>query len=511
MQDTYSLAYAMARDGQVMFGRGNSAKDAAIVNTGALAPESAKAVAPISSKSLAPATADLQLSGLSLSLGLLRNSVDAVQTTLARLVAVDVRSFKNNEPAEQKTTTEFQASQSQDLRQSREAMTVRDGRMLDPIAALRHANATLSFDTTTASQKSITVLREESTESEKRLSRTLEPASVLGEETWLKHKTSVIDSANDLAGGSPVVASAIKTADAVISPIVSGFASGLGEKIKDRITGNVVDLTLGKLPGIGKLFKDGGYKDKEKVKDSDKHCCCPGAVSVGTLGTLDTAAAQLPESVGETARDKTGARSKGNPRSPRGKRYKPRQSRSREVKTSVVRTSTSLNLQRSVPPVPVAPPLKAIDQPPVSLNSKLASQASSSLPGNWFASFAAPSTARPVAGGATKGLTAGLSSVFARLDSFGARRLGPMKYADTAFDVLQGVRNGDAKAIGAGLSTAGGAWAGASAGAAIGTLVFPGVGTAVGAPSVACSAARRAVGSVTNCSARVIACPSQMR
>ncbi|WP_422396156.1 hypothetical protein [Pseudomonas trivialis] len=55
-----------------------------------------------------------------------------------------------------------------------------------------------------------------------------------------------------------------------------------------------------------------------------------------------------------------------------------------------------------------------------------------------------------------------------------------MKYVDTAIDVVQGVRNGDVNAVGAGLSTAGGAWAGASAGAALGTLVFPGVGTAIG-------------------------------
>jgi len=47
-------------------------------------------------------------------------------------------------------------------------------------------------------------------------------------------------------------------------------------------------------------------------------------------------------------------------------------------------------------------------------------------------------------------------------------------------DVIHGARNGDAKAIGIGLSTAGAALAGASAGAAIGTLIFPGVGTAVG-------------------------------
>ena len=61
-----------------------------------------------------------------------------------------------------------------------------------------------------------------------------------------------------------------------------------------------------------------------------------------------------------------------------------------------------------------------------------------------------------------------------------ARRLGPLKYAAVAMDVIQSARNGDAKAIGTGLSTAGAAWAGASAGAAIGTLIFPGVGTAVG-------------------------------
>ena len=61
-----------------------------------------------------------------------------------------------------------------------------------------------------------------------------------------------------------------------------------------------------------------------------------------------------------------------------------------------------------------------------------------------------------------------------------ARKLGPLKYAAVAMDVIQGARNGDAKAIGTGLSTAGAAWAGASAGAAIGTMIFPGVGTAVG-------------------------------
>jgi len=79
-----------------------------------------------------------------------------------------------------------------------------------------------------------------------------------------------------------------------------------------------------------------------------------------------------------------------------------------------------------------------------------------------------------------RGSTNALSSVLGKFEAVGTRRLGPLRYADTAIDVIQGVRNGDAKAVATGLSTAGGAWAGASAGAAIGTLVFPGVGTAVG-------------------------------
>lgn len=73
-----------------------------------------------------------------------------------------------------------------------------------------------------------------------------------------------------------------------------------------------------------------------------------------------------------------------------------------------------------------------------------------------------------------------LADAVGTLQSVGIRRLGPLTAAAAAVDVIQGVRNGDANAIGSGLSTAGGAWAGASAGAAIGTLVFPGIGTAVG-------------------------------
>ena len=93
-----------------------------------------------------------------------------------------------------------------------------------------------------------------------------------------------------------------------------------------------------------------------------------------------------------------------------------------------------------------------------------------------FQSFAGASVAT-----SAPNLSAGaLADAVGTLQSVGIRRLGPLRTAAAAVDVIQGVRNGDANAIGSGLSTAGGAWAGASAGAAIGTLVLPGIGTAVG-------------------------------
>ncbi|WP_460952344.1 hypothetical protein AB6N16_06105 [Pseudomonas marginalis] len=96
-----------------------------------------------------------------------------------------------------------------------------------------------------------------------------------------------------------------------------------------------------------------------------------------------------------------------------------------------------------------------------------------------FQSFAGASIAAPRLS-LPNGPSGALTDTVATLGTVGIRRLAPLRTAEAALDVIQGVRHGDANAIGSGLSTAGGAWAGASAGAAIGTLVLPGVGTAVG-------------------------------
>jgi len=471
MQDKYSLAYAMAKDGQGVYGDTSGTKRAEIVNPGALLSGSLGDAALLSSMSVGLNQAGSQLNQLSVSLGGLRNSVDALKTAISRLNGVGINAVKTLEPMEQKSATEFESSTSQGLRLAREALAVRDMQRLDPVAAFQQSNASLTFDATATSETSITALRKASRDSEQRLSKTLEPAPLLLEETWLKTKTGVQDTANSWAGDSPLAAQAVKTTEAVISPMVSGLLSGLGETIKTRVAGNLVDVTLGKLPGVGKLFRDGGYT---KDKDKDKACCCPAAASVSGFGVFDTVTAQLPESVGETVRERDKARTRGQPKKRRQKLPEPGQPVSRESTANVRRKPVEPQAQQA------GPPLNAMGQPLVPLDTQRLAQSTSTLPGHSFGASATPPAARLGGRRATKGLAEGLSGVLAKLESAGARRLGPMRYVDTALSVADGVRNGDAKAIGAGLSTAGGAWAGASAGAALGTLVFPGVGTAVG-------------------------------
>ncbi|NMZ94130.1 tail tape measure protein [Pseudomonas panacis] len=258
--------------------------------------------------------------------------------------------------------------------------------------------------------------------------------------------------------------------------LAKDLGSSVWDTVKTRVAGNVVDVTLGKLPGVGKLFKDGGV---DKDKDKDKQCC-PGTTSLGAASLIDPASARLPGGIGETVREKNKARPSSSRKKRRANVPKPVDaipgSSKLTLDNKVVVPGKSVDLK---PPV-VAPPLNAMGQPLIPFDIKQAGQASVHLPGNSLASSAAPPVTGPAARGAGKGLAANLSGTLARLESSTIRRLGPMKYVDTAVDVVQGVRNGDANAIGTGLSTAGGAWAGASAGAAIGTLIFPGVGTAVG-------------------------------
>lgn len=256
--------------------------------------------------------------------------------------------------------------------------------------------------------------------------------------------------------------------------------SGLWDKAKDRLSGRALDAVADRFPTAAKWLKEDKDKDKGKDAGKGKDCCCTGALPADIRGPLETVAAQVPESVGETARNKDKARPKGTASKPRGARKKTRQSRSREVKTSLVRTSADIKSQRSAAAAKVSLPVNVMGQPLLAFDSKRAAQAATQSPGVSFTSYAAPAANRTLTRGASKGLAAGLSGALAKLESSSVRRIGPLKYVDTAMDVAQGLRNGDAKAVGAGLTTAGGAWAGASAGAAIGTLIFPGVGTAVG-------------------------------
>ena len=213
MHTKYSLANAMAKDGREIFAGADGAHDAEIVNPGALGPESPEgtaALAPLSGMVMALTNADLKLNEFAESLGVLRENVDSLGTSLSLLKAADAQPLKTQAHTETTKVAEVKSTQSDDRRLTREAMTVGTGRALDPVAALQYSNANLSFDTTKTSEKSITVLREESTASEKRLSSTLEPAPIWGESLWLKAKTGIVESTHSLVEDSPAAAALSK-------------------------------------------------------------------------------------------------------------------------------------------------------------------------------------------------------------------------------------------------------------------------------------------------------------
>ena len=208
-----------------------------------------------------------------------------------------------------------------------------------------------------------------------------------------------------------------KPAESSATQLLKWAVEGLADSFRTKVSDKVLEATLGKIPRIGAVFQGAG-------KGGD--ACCAG-VSEALRGRKRYG-----------PNKSSGKRGPGKPTFMKSRRSPPR--------TSLSLFATVRSLFEKVS--------KVFEGPRLGFN----------------ASTIAPRTAAPssLAGAAT------------RLESSVVRRLGPLKYVDTAMAVVQGVRQGDAKAVGSGLSAAGGAWAGASAGAALGTLVFPGIGTAVG-------------------------------
>ena len=518
MQNSYSLAYAVALNGRDAFGNTNGAQDADILSPGALSvgsPPPSTDLAALSGTVAALANATLKLDELALSLGSLREGVDSLDTALSTLRAIDVRSSNVGERTESKTVSESASTTSEDMRHTREAMTLGSAQIIDLASALQHSGSQLKFDKTATSEKSIKVLREESSESGKRFSKTLDATPVWGETLWLKAKTSLVDSANGAAEESPALAGAIKTAGAV-TPVFSEFFSGLGDTIKTRVAGNVVDATLGRLPGIGKLFKEGGA-------EKDKSCCCAAATqhpiegrrsrSQGYRGKKSArqSKSQQKQSSQNTQNSQNRQSRQNTQNRPKKQRVAPKTAstkRSPATKNGGVFARILTSLERDAKALLPAPflgfdaggPVRRL-QPRVAVansrrkNGSAGQSTASRGPGLIEALerklIPMPSEGRVTAPPQARNFTreplpgplkmpANPLGTVSKLGLAGARRIGPLKYVDTAMDVVQGVRNGDAKAVGVGLSTAGGAWAGASAGAAIGTLIFPGVGTAIG-------------------------------
>jgi len=200
--------------------------------------------------------------------------------------------------------------------------------------------------------------------------------------------------------------------------------SSLWDKAKDRLSGKALDAVAEEYPRAAKWLKE----DKDKDASSNAGCCIRD-FSAGSTGG----------------------------------RKNPQRGKSRKGQKSAGKAKRSgSGKKRSAPGAWLR---EATDR----VGKVMFSDSQSS-----FQAVASAPRGSPSVSGSR------LAGVMSRLESVGARRVGPLRYVDSAFEVIQGVRNGDANAVGAGLSTNGGAWAGASAGAAIGTMILPGVGTAVG-------------------------------
>ncbi|KAF1028197.1 MAG: hypothetical protein GAK37_02264 [Pseudomonas sp.] len=255
--------------------------------------------------------------------------------------------------------------------------------------------------------------------------------------TLLSLGTTLTAKAGEAVGATAQGASKEKSSsdDSWVTQGAKWLGTGLAETARSRAAGNFIDSTVVKIPYLGKVFADG-------KKGGD--CCCPGTAPP------------------ERGRDRFG------PKNPKKSKSTGRPEPAGSTKNSTSSKSSSKSLSARMAKV-----------------RSFVTQAGSTVfgPKTGFHAGASDSITRqvspPVPGG-PKAATAGVLGKMASLGSTTARRLGPLRYADTALNLVQGVRQGDVPAIATGLATAGGAWAGASVGAALGTLVFPGVGTAIG-------------------------------
>ncbi|WP_339532120.1 phage tail tape measure protein [Pseudomonas mucidolens] len=482
MQEHYSLIYVAARDGRL--GSGGNADISHIGSSQPLTGASAlDQVQPPSGLNLR--NVGLELNGLALSLGLLRSHLDALNTRLSVLNAFDARPVKAEERADSRPSGEQQDKPGEspvvavDLRLTREAMTLGDGPIFDLAGALRSSGNHLSYAKADSdvSASSIKLKRDEYSESKARLSNTLGAASVWLEAPSLNVKSAVVDGINTLASRSPAAADAVKTVGAVapsVTFLASEAVSGLWDTIKSRVSGNLIDKAAGKLGGpLGDLLKD---------KGKDASCCCPDSPK---RGALDATTARLPESVGGTVRKTGKARSPGTLQPRRvglPKPNRPVQSRLPAQAAQPARSGkrSDLNLYQRTERVERAPALTIKGEPLQPFSQTSVARSPGGLPGSSLAPSMAPPASKGVSRRGAKGLATGLSGAMSRLESVATRRLTPLRVATATMEAVQGVRDGDIRAVSSGLGTAGGAWAGASAGAALGTLIFPGVGTAVG-------------------------------
>ena len=246
--------------------------------------------------------------------------------------------------------------------------------------------------------------------------------------------------------------------------------TSLWDTAKSRVSGKAVDAIAERFPNAGKWLKN----------DKSKDGCCPGSPVPGPASP----SIYLPPDYRRTEEKKTSGKKPGKLRTwlrtasdrlGNGAGYQPRVGfqavpTTQGAVSSAQRLSGNAGKRLGL--------IDALERAPVERPGVASSPSPKPVPPAMSTPYPAPAPAP--APNTPHAPTSRLAAAMTRLESAGARRLGPLRYADTAYDVVQGLRTGDTKAIASGLGVAGGTWAGPSAGAAIGTMIFPGVGTAVG-------------------------------
>ncbi|MFG6205299.1 phage tail tape measure protein [Pseudomonas retamae] len=240
--------------------------------------------------------------------------------------------------------------------------------------------------------------------------------------------TDKINGVAEVAEGNPKTASVLAAAAAGLSAIVALLLA----KAADNFSGMVLKSAAARLPaGLGKWIADLPKAEPAAEPNDESQKGSPAKKKPAGLGSRVA-----------STKPRTGRKGRGRAAASRGN-----------------------DLTRA--PEVASPSLPGSGSMPGGLMSF-----SGSMPGGLM-SFSGSSALRPP-------VAAQLSGAYAKAGSLLAKRAPPLRLLSAGYELVNGVRQGDTRAMVSSGASLAGSSAGAAVGAALGTLILPGVGTAIG-------------------------------